>query len=198
MRGDPGRKKRKMRHMLLNARFQLKYCFMMVGMSSVISIMLGYFLVDQMRENSRMLQLEAELDAAFQAQLADSDAQTVLVMIATLALFNVALFLIGVFITHRMAGPIYVFRRYLLALSEGRIPQIRRLRKGDEFKEVLEALEIACDGIQGRTEADIALLNRAVDALSGQGDREEVRQSLLEQVEKKRAALHERTGDLRA
>ena len=193
-----GRKNRKMRHLLLNARFQLKYCFMMVGMSSVISIMLGYFLVDQMRENSRMLQLEAELDAAFQAQLADSDAQTVLVMIGALALFNVALFLIGVFITHRMAGPIYVFKRYLLALSEGRVPQIRKLRKGDEFKELLQALEKACDGIQGRTEADIALLNRAVEALNGEGDRDEVRQSLLEQLDKKRAALHERTGDLRA
>jgi hypothetical protein len=195
---DPGRRNRKLRHLLLNARFQLKYCFMMVGMSSVISIMLGYFLVDQMRENSRMLQLEAELDAAFQAQLADSDAQTVLVMIGALVLFNVALFFIGVFITHRMAGPIYVFRRYLLALSEGRVPQIRKLRKGDEFKELLEALQVACDGIQGRTEADIALLNRAVEALSGQGDADEVRQSLLQNLDQKRAALGERTGDLRA
>src|SRR5688572_9994567 len=193
---DPGRKQRRVRHLLLNAKFQLKYCFMLVGMSSVISVALGYFLVDQMRENSRMLQLEAELDAAFQAQLADSDAQTVMAMIGGLVLFNVMLFFIGVFITHRMAGPIYVFRRYLLALSEGRVPQIRRLRKGDEFRELLEALEIACDAIQTRTEGDIALLNRAAAALSGRDNQDEVKDALLQQVEKKRAALHERTGDL--
>ncbi len=187
-----------MTNLLLNARFQLKYCFMLVAMSSIISSGLGYFLVDQMRENSRMLQLEADLDAAFQAQLADADAQMVLMMVGALVIFNILIFFIGVFITHRMAGPIYVFRRYLLSLSDGRVPQIRRLRRGDEFKEVLEALEVACDAIQSRTERDIDLLNRAAAALAGNEDKDAVRAALMEQIETKRRALTERTGDLRA
>lgn len=192
-----GRKNRRLSNLLLNRKFQLKYCFMLVGVSSIISVALGWFLVQQMRENSRMLQLEAELDEAFQAQLAAADAQNVLVMVGAFVLFNVALFFLGVFITHRMAGPIFVFRRYLLALSEGRVPVIRQLRKGDEFHELHEALQEACDAIEGRTETDIDLLNRALEALDGKGEPAEVKQAIRAEIDEKRAALQERTGDLR-
>lgn len=193
-----GRKKRRLSNLLLNRRFQLKYCFMLVGVSSIISVALGWFLVQQMRENSRMLQLEAELDQAFQAQLAAADARNVLVMVGAFVLFNVLLFFLGVFITHRMAGPIFVFRRYLLALSEGRVPVIRQLRRGDEFRELHEALQAACDGIQERTEGDITLLSRALEALEGRPGVEELQDALRAEIDEKRAAVQERTGDLRA
>jgi signal transduction histidine kinase len=197
--GKQGRRARRISNLLLNRKFQLKYCFMLVGLSSAISVALGWFLVQQVRENSRMLQLEAELDEAFQAQLADADAQIFLVLVGSFLLFNVLLFFVGVFITHRMAGPIFVLRRYLLALAEGRLPQIRKLRKGDEFKEVLEALVVAADALQHRTEAEINLLKRTITALETQGEATTgLRGELATQVETKRAMLEERTGDLRS
>ncbi len=57
-----GRKQRRMSNLLLDWRFQLKYTGMIVALSSIISAGLGFFLVRQMRENSRMLALESELE----------------------------------------------------------------------------------------------------------------------------------------
>src|SRR5687767_3898529 len=99
---DP-RKQRRMRHLLLDRRFQLKYTGMIIAVASVVSIVLGIFLMNMIRENSRMLKLEADFDAVLQAQLADSDAQVLWVMIGSFFVFNVILALLAVFVTHRMA-----------------------------------------------------------------------------------------------
>ncbi|MBK6688896.1 MAG: hypothetical protein IPG45_30790 [Deltaproteobacteria bacterium] len=169
---NTGRQQRKMTNLLLNRSFQLKYTGMVVGLSSVISIGLGFFLVEQMRENSRMLQLETNLDAVFQEQLVAADAKTILVMVGALIAFNVVLGLGVVFVTHRMAGPIFVFRRYLRVIGEGRIPQVRALRKGDEFGEVIEQLQLTVVALEERLKREIAGLERARSALVGQNSAE--------------------------
>jgi hypothetical protein len=172
MNMSTGRQQRKMTNLLLNRSFQLKYTGMVVGLSSVISIGLGFFLVEQMRENSRMLQLETNLDAVFQEQLVAADAKTILVMVGALIAFNVVLGLGVVFVTHRMAGPIFVFRRYLRVIGEGRIPQVRALRKGDEFGEVIEQLQLTVVALEERLKREIAGLERARSALVGQNSAE--------------------------
>ena len=48
-----GRRQRRLTNLLLNRSFQLKYTGMIVALSSVISVALGFFLLEQMRENSR-------------------------------------------------------------------------------------------------------------------------------------------------
>lgn len=169
---NTGRQQRKMTNLLLNRSFQLKYTGMVVGLSSVISIGLGFFLIEQMRENSRMLQLETNLDAVFQEQLVAADAKTILVMVGALIAFNVVLGLGVVFVTHRMAGPIFVFRRYLRVIGEGRIPQVRALRKGDEFGEVIEQLQLTVVALEERLKREIAGLERARSALVGQNSAE--------------------------
>jgi len=70
-----GRKQRRFRNRLLNPRFQLKYTAMIVGVASLISIVLGVYLTSMLRENSRMLKLEAEFDDVLQSQLADADSK---------------------------------------------------------------------------------------------------------------------------
>src|SRR5262245_36708382 len=86
-----GRPHRRWRHFLLDSRFQLKYTAMILGVASVISVVLGMFLIDKVRENSRMLELEAAFDESFQAQLAASDANIVLGLILAFAIFLVVL-----------------------------------------------------------------------------------------------------------
>lgn len=162
---DGGRKKRRVTNLLLNRSFQLKYTALIVGMSASLSTGLGFFLVRQMRENSRMLQLDAELDAVFQEQLARADAENALVLIGALVLFNVLLALGAIYVTHRMAGPMFVFRRYLRLLGEGKIPRVRRLRRGDEFGDVIEQLRETVSAIEMRALSETSSLERALGAL---------------------------------
>lgn len=40
---------------------------------------------------------------------------------------------------HRVAGPMYVLKRYMNEIADGTVPEIRPLRKGDEFGDVFDA-----------------------------------------------------------
>ena len=71
-----------MRNILLDRRFQLKYVGLVLGFSGAISLGLGTFLVRQIKVNSRMLQLDADMDPVFAEQLARSDAQAIAVLVA--------------------------------------------------------------------------------------------------------------------
>jgi hypothetical protein len=190
-----GRRNRRMSNYLLDRRFQLKYVSMILALSGLISVALGSFLVQQMRENTRMLQLDAELDPVFQEQLAEADATSVLVLVGALVLFNLALGVGAVVVTHRMAGPIFVFRRYLGMLADGRIPRVRALRKGDEFADVLERLQEAVSSVEARARADLELAQR-VRAMSEAEppDTGAIRAELDRWAQAKRALLGEDSG----
>ncbi len=161
-----GRRHRKVSNYLLNRNFQLKYVSMSLGLSAMLSIGLGSFLARQMRENSRMLLLDAEMDPVFQEQIAMADAQSLMVLGGALVFFNILVGLGALLVTHRMAGPLFVIQRYLGMLSEAKIPEIRDLRKGDEFEEVLEAVRDTVRSVEGRLQADIKSVQTIQDCLA--------------------------------
>lgn len=180
---------RRLQNLLLDRAFQLKYVGWTLLLSITTSVALGFFMIDQMRENSRILLLDA--DPIFQEQIAQADAQAISVLIGTLVLFNIALGIGAMFVTHRMAGPLFVFRRYLRMLGEGRIPRIRNLRPGDEFAELLEQLRDTTDAVASWTVADLERAERMLAALQQNPDPdiETVCAELQQLLEEKRNML---------
>lgn len=169
LEGAGTRHDRRWSNLLLNRRFQLKYTGMIVGLSMVISLGLGTFLARQIHENTRMLQLESELDPLME-QVAARDLEVIGAMVASLVAFNLLLAIGGLVVTHRLAGPIFVFRRHLEALRDGRLPVMRALRRGDEFSELLQTLEQAVSAVEARARRDADLLARARAALEAGRD----------------------------
>lgn len=181
-----GRGARRLRHLMLDRRFQLKYTAMILGVASVISVVLGLFLIEKVRENSRMLQIEAAFDEAFQQQLAAADARVMFGLIAAFVVFLVVLAGFSVLITHRMAGPVYVMRRYVREIGAGLIPKVRSLRKGDEFVDLFETLVEALALMERRAQEEIAILERVRQSLPEDSP---VRLEVEGLLGKKRAAL---------
>lgn len=184
------RRDRRLRHLLLEPRFQLKYTAMIVGIASVICAILGVFLVGKVRENSRML----ALDETFAAELAAQDSQVIAALVGGLLLYLVILALLSIFVTHRMAGPIFVMRRYLRELAGGGLPRIRALRKGDEFSDLLDDFILTIDALEERTTRELAVLKRAREALEGsdQARREGAVRDLLVLIQEKDEAVERR------
>jgi methyl-accepting chemotaxis protein len=58
--------------------------------------------------------------------------------------------LTGMMMTHRMAGPIYSFKRELKRIEEGLPPRRLGVRKGDEFQDVADALNGALEALSSR------------------------------------------------
>lgn len=180
---------RKFRNLLLNRGFQLKYTGMVVGLSAVLSTALGSFLLLQLRENSRMLRLEAEFDPVFTEQIAHSDAVLTLSLVGALLLFNLVLGVVSIAVTHRMAGPVYVLERYLDALAEGRLPQMRHLRRGDEFVELWQALRRLVDAEERAAKRDVEILRSVMEVLQREGRLQSSVHALGELLERRQRML---------
>jgi methyl-accepting chemotaxis protein len=183
-------RERKLKNYLLNRPFQLKYTAMVVGLSSLLSVGLGFFVVQQSRENSRMLRLEAQMDPAFQELLYDSDLRFMVGLVLSLLVFNGALFIGSILMTHRMAGPVFVLGRYVRMVAEGKLPLMRNLRRSDEFHDLHASVQQMVHTLETQAKADIAVLEEALAALPDDAPaREEVARALEEKRERVARAL---------
>lgn len=181
-------KGRSIKNYLLNGPFQLKYAALVVGLSSVLSVGLGFFVLEQMNENTRMLRLQAEFDPIIAAELADADASTTLGLVLGLLAFNFLLFLGSIVVTHRMVGPVFVLGRCVRMVARGRLPIVRKLRKHDEFRDLHAALVGMVVHLSKETREDIQLLQAALDELPEGADS---REALSDRVRELRRRMDE-------
>jgi predicted PurR-regulated permease PerM len=65
---------------------------------------------------------------------------TISIVIAVVFLLNVLLFIYIIKLTHRISGPIYIINRCLRDMNEGKSPEFRALRKGDNFTQTYDLL----------------------------------------------------------
>ena len=160
------RASRTAKHLLVDRRFQLKYTGMIVAAATVLSLFLGGFLFTKVRENSRILELEALEDTAFSAQLAGADQALFLTIALSIAAFLLVLSVLSIVITHRMAGPIFVMKSHLQTLARGELPQVRTLRKGDEFTPLYKVLTQTVAVFEEEAKRECELISRTLAVLA--------------------------------
>jgi signal peptidase II len=111
----------------INVKFQLKFCFMLVLCGAGLTLVLGVYsftyldiTIQELRGNNPY----------FAAQFLKPFVITMSVVGVT---FLATLFAIGMVLSHRAAGPLHAFERFLDDYIEGKHPKLK-LRAGDEFK----------------------------------------------------------------
>jgi hypothetical protein len=150
------------RKYLLNPRFQLKYTAMFIVLSALVAGALGTRLYATVRENSQLIAMDdTEANSAIQEQLREQDQRVLYEIFAWLAGMVVAISIMGISITHKVAGPALVLTRSLRELAEGRIPRLRPLRKNDELLDLFEALHAAVTRIESEVKLEADLMEKA-------------------------------------
>ena len=71
--------------------------------------------------------------------------------------------------THRICGPVYAVQGYLREIANGTLPEVRPLRKNDEFKELLETVGDVVVRLQKDRSELAGLLESAAAKLTRQG-----------------------------
>jgi hypothetical protein len=129
------------RHYLLDRGFQLKYALVMAVAGLAVAAIFGLWVHQAHAQATALLAPDAET----RALLDRSDRMLLGVLGGIAALLAAALGLLGVVITHRVAGPVFVMGHYLRVISEGRFPRMRTLRSSDElrpfFRTFIDAVE---------------------------------------------------------
>jgi methyl-accepting chemotaxis protein len=160
--------------------FQLKYTSMLVVFGGLIMGGFGAAVIRELRTNSELLEgkrIEAGLSGAtgklpslgdFQSALSSTDHRQVLIVVGASVIVAAFLGLVGVLVTHRVAGPIFVLSRYAKALGDGGFPRMRALRRGDELKGYFEVFREAIEKLRERQAAEAAQLEELANRSTGQ------------------------------
>jgi len=147
---------------VIDRGFQLKYTVMLVVLGAAISSLFAAMTYLAHLDAERALPAVPRVQEA----LARTDTTLVMLMAGITVLMAGALGLVGVLITHRVAGPVHVMSHYIAVLSRGRYPLMRPLRKQDELKEFFERFQEAVESMRAREAKEADELGRAVEELS--------------------------------
>ena len=184
-----GKPKRRMKNFLLDKRFQLKYTLAVVIISAILSATLGTFLYQAHRETSRVSTLgDPDLDGALAVELAKEDRKILFTLMGFLGGLVLALSILGIVATHKIAGPAYAMRRNLSRIADGELPRIRALRKGDELVSVAEEMIRMAESLRSREERDAERVKAALESLEA-GKTQEAQAPLKEMMEEKEKRL---------
>jgi hypothetical protein len=177
------------RQYLLDRGFQLKYALVMGAAGILVTVVFGLWLHQAHVQATALLAPDAETRALVER----SDRLLLGAFAAIAVLLAVALALLGVVITHRVAGPVFVMGHYLRVLAEGRFPRMRTLRRSDELKEFFRIFLDAVDTMKVREARHIAVLEDAIrrmrEAVQDAPDLAPAIEALERAARERRAAL---------
>ena len=133
--------KRQLKNFLINPKYQAKYIFWLTGTGfALILVLLGliYFYV---KENYDLLILHSPMTEEARQFLIEEVKTLIVLVVGGSTFFLVTVFFLGVYLSHRVAGPIYRIRNSIEELINGHAKQDRiTLRPKDEFQDLADSL----------------------------------------------------------
>jgi hypothetical protein len=149
------------RSYLVDRGFQVKYALLLGGAGVLLAAVFGFWLYQAHVQATQLVPLDPEIRA-----LVDRSDRELLVAFAGIAaLMGLALAFVGVVITHRVAGPVFVMGHYMTVLSQGRYPRMRTLRRSDELRRFFLVFLEAVDAMKKRDAAHAVALEDAVERM---------------------------------
>ena len=164
--------KRHWRNLLLSTRYQLGFTVFVVVICAILMTRLGIWTLSRVREVTSVVETnEAYLKdpTAEVAHVRDRQRLVAELLVAAGSLVTIGLFLYGIKMTHRVAGPIHKVRGYLVKVRAGRFEPIYPLRKGDQLIVFYDHFREAHDALRGRQTKDVEVLRRVVAAAEASG-----------------------------
>jgi methyl-accepting chemotaxis protein len=98
-------------------------------------------------------------------------------LVGGLALMVVLIGLLGIYFTHKVAGPIFKMKRLLKQVGDGHLHVDARLRRGDELTDFFDTFTQMVQGLRQMESRQLEDVEAAIKALEG-GSREETAAAL--------------------
>lgn len=126
------------------AKFIFKFCLIVVIASLLLTALLFYFSQDSTTvaiENTRVT-VKSTADFMLPVFI-----QTVAIVFAAAAL---TVLLLSLFVSHKIAGPLYRIRKEIDALGKGDFSRNFNLRRKDQLKDLATSLNQMCNSLKNR------------------------------------------------
>jgi methyl-accepting chemotaxis protein len=160
--------KRKVRtNFVVERNFQFKYTLILAAAGAVISVFYGWVVWTFIERNYNfLLSFEFTNSPQIVSQIRTEQRFLFLNLIFICLFLVLVVSGLGVVITHRMAGPVFVLKKKLKALTEGDYTATLKLRRGDEFHNLQEIYNAMVVGLQEETRDDIDFADDCLSRVS--------------------------------
>lgn len=172
---------------VVDKAFQYKYTAIIVSIVVAVSAVLGYLLLQSYWEMNRIMDLALASPEISDKVNAGAALHVFYISIVFLVFEVLGLSVMGLIITHRICGPMFVIQRYLTTMLDGKYPRTRPLRRGDEFGETFQVFTEVVESLKRRDADEVEKLNQAIAAAKEKGVPESA-VALLEQFVAERRA----------
>jgi hypothetical protein len=171
LHGAPSRaSRRRLRNYLLYPGIQLRLAGYLAAAAGALSLALGVLLWRAYREASALVALgDPRADEVVAAMLARDDRIRTLWMGVVLTGVVLVLLVLGIVVTHRIAGPALALARMCRTIAGGALPSPRALRRGDLLVGLAEELAEMVDALRAREEEERTHLAEAIRMLGEEG-----------------------------
>lgn len=195
--------KRSWKNLILDTEYQLVFTIAMVLSAVVFMSGLGFEVFDMADTSTKTAIADVQGQPLLEPGVAEatiaklSARRDLLKIIVVGAGFCIAagLFVYGIKMTHKVAGPLHKVSLYCDKVASGRYEEVRSLRKGDQLVSFYEHFRLAYEALRQRQEADVACL-RALIASADEAKVAERSPELLERLDDLKSLLASKEAGL--
>lgn len=157
--------RKKRTHYFIATQFQIRFALLLIGVGVLVTAIVGlilYFVLNHLHDvlvNSNVLSLEVVEFLEQQNHLYTYS------LLGTFIGVTLVLFILGIFVSHRLAGPIFALTRRMNDLAQGNFNVSLTLRKSDEFQEVKDKFNHLVKALQNQVSGELIKMNSAIETL---------------------------------
>lgn len=166
--------KRQLKNIIIHRPMQREFAFMLIALFMVASAAVAWIIHQTIREAAfgggmyygKINPFQILSDVSYQVII-----RVTLVLLAALVIIGVY----GIVFLHRVAGPVYRFRKTLLSIHRGEVPHEIKLREGDFFHEMAHDINIVIRRLRAE-KTKLGEMKETVNELVRSAPSDEVRQ----------------------
>lgn len=151
------------RIILIDKKFQFRFAFYIVSWLFALSLI--YPLLISNLFDFFMKYASMDPNGPTVSALTRTRQELLTVLILLQVVFVLVTLLISIFLSHRVAGPVYKLKMFLTKAKEGQLRDRLQFRKADHFMEVADLYNEMTAGLLGLIEKDRERIAQAIQAL---------------------------------
>ncbi len=144
---------------LINPKFQIRFSLVICSLIYLSSLIYPFTIIELFNTFTRMNPQAVEALKAAKSEL-------IIFLVLYQVLFVAIVFILCIFMTHKIAGPIYKLSNYLRNIAAGSAPTIITFRDGDHFQDLAMDVNAVFDVMAEQREEDYAYLTEVVSYLN--------------------------------
>jgi signal transduction histidine kinase len=151
---------------IIAKQFQLRFSILLSVVGVAVTAIIGFILYGVLaKTQSLLLGTNIVLSPEVIDFLQQQRSLFLYSLLGTFVGVTVVLLVMGIFVSHRLAGPIFAIGRKMNDLSQGNFNATLHLRKNDEFQDLKDKFNNLVKSLQNQVKSELIKMNSVLGAL---------------------------------